>query len=1181
MNVNNEASFERRYGRVRRGTLQPGQDDNPSTLYENEALQNPAPSVSSANQPTTTKAGKPRQRIQWTDEMNTNVMRCFYITTKLGKVKTGYRDEFLKNFLDIYPQMSGSVTTQRLADQKRHIIEKEKLTQIEIENIKHEAAILIGETSPQQDTIQNNHTIPETPLLPSQNDDAQETTNDYEQHHISHQEIPENATSTELIIKHKLLANITKWKNITATNRNTLPRLNIRKNTYSLIDITNTHILPEICNNVRTLEHLHLIVYATATTILQLNGQEIHENILTHNRKKPKWQVRIENKINSLRKDIGRLTQYDKGNRSKRILKHVKQIMEKEPRTITEAIDTHKQKLSAYAARLRRYNETRQRRIENNTFYKSQKKFYRQLTPHDEPNTPKPTKQEITNYWKNIWSLPSEHNKNSNWIKTEKDHFSSITPQQNYKITVNELTEIIKRTHNWKSPGSDKITNFWYKKLTSVHSKLVDIFNNILDEPDNIPHFLTEGITYVKPKSTNTSDPANYRPITCLPTIYKILTATISEKIYNHLLQYNILTNEQKGCRKGSMGCKEQLIIDEAVMQQAYQQNRNLHTCYIDYKKAFDMIPHTWLIEIMEIYKIHPNIVTFLRKCMQQWKTKINLSTNTETIETELLNIQRGIFQGDSLSALWFCMVINPLSRMLKTTKYGFKIQHNKATIHKINHLLYMDDIKLYAATKDELNRLLKITSKFTADIRMEFGLSKCKSQHIEKGKWTQSEPMTIGSELLDNLEQNETYKYLGFHQSNKLDHTKIKQELKQQYVKRLKNLLKSYLNSNNLFKAINTYAISTLTYSFGIIKWTPTDLNNLEITTRKLMSTYRKHHPKSCIERMTLPRSEGGRGLIDIHNLHNRQKQTLINYFRSHTQLLQRAIAQIDNNYTPLNLANTTENINNVSDADKLLSWSQKEIHGKHIRIIRERHIDRQRSYTWLMKGTLQPETEGFAIAIQDGVINTRNYRKHILKDHTIISDMCRKCRVASETLDHILSGCQLLAGTHYTERHNAVAKLIHQQIINTYEIETTNEPYYKYIPQPIHENEKFKIYWDRAIITDRTIINNRPDITIVNKENKTTTLVEISVPNDNNINKKYSEKLAKYEQLAIEIKNIWRQDHVKIVPLIISTTGILHKEFIEGLKSISVKEDLHHQIQKAVILKTCNIVRTFINTT
>jgi hypothetical protein len=72
-----------------------------------------------------------------------------------------------------------------------------------------------------------------------------------------------------------------------------------------------------------------------------------------------------------------------------------------------------------------------------------------------------------------------------------------------------------------------------------------------------------------------------------------------------------------------------------------------------------------------------------------------------------------------------------------------------------------------------------------------------------------------------------------------------IKENLEKQFYLRIKSILKSKLNGNNLIKAVNTYAVPLLTYSFGVIKWSKTNLQNLNIKTRVLFTKFSKHHPK------------------------------------------------------------------------------------------------------------------------------------------------------------------------------------------------------------------------------------------------------------------------------------------------------------------------------------------------
>ena len=76
---------------------------------------------------------------------------------------------------------------------------------------------------------------------------------------------------------------------------------------------------------------------------------------------------------------------------------------------------------------------------------------------------------------------------------------------------------------------------------------------------------------------------------------------------------------------------------------------------------------------------------------MKEWKTNLYLNHAQGSIVCEYISIKCGIFQGDSLSHLLFCLALVPISYELNNTGYGYNIYEEK-----INHLVYMDDLKLY-----------------------------------------------------------------------------------------------------------------------------------------------------------------------------------------------------------------------------------------------------------------------------------------------------------------------------------------------------------------------------------------------------------------------------------------------------------------------------------------------------
>jgi hypothetical protein len=96
------------------------------------------------------------------------------------------------------------------------------------------------------------------------------------------------------------------------------------------------------------------------------------------------------------------------------------------------------------------------------------------------------------------------------------------------------------------------------------------------------------------------------------------------------------------------------------------------------------------------------------------------------------------------------------------------------------------------------------------------------------------------------------------------------------------------------------------LTYSFGVIKWSKTNLQHISIKIRVLFTKFSKHHPKSAIETFNLPRENGGRSFSNLEILQPNQIASLKNYFlnRARDNTFFNALVSADKGYTPLNLS-------------------------------------------------------------------------------------------------------------------------------------------------------------------------------------------------------------------------------------------------------------------------------------
>jgi hypothetical protein len=140
-------------------------------------------------------------------------------------------------------------------------------------------------------------------------------------------------------------------------------------------------------------------------------------------------------------------------------------------------------------------------------------------------------------------------------------------------------------------------------------------------------------------------------------------------------------------------------------------------------------------------------------------------------------------------------------------------------------------------------------------------------------------------------------------------------------------------------------------------------------------------------------------------------------------------------------------------------------------------------------------------------------------------------------------------------------------------------NYRYYQYTPANVLENDNLKLYWNLSIITDKTIPSNRPDITFMNKTTKNTLLIDIAVSNAHNLARILTAKQEKYRELANEICAMWKQNTAQVIPIVISSTGIIPNSLSHSLKRLNLHPNTYTQLQKYVILGTCSIVRNVLN--
>jgi len=113
-------------------------------------------------------------------------------------------------------------------------------------------------------------------------------------------------------------------------------------------------------------------------------------------------------------------------------------------------------------------------------------------------------------------------------------------------------------------------------------------------------------------------------------------------------------------------------------------------------------------------------------------KHKAFCKTKQEVKQSQPIQIRRGIFQGDSLLPLLFCVALIPLTNELNRSDCGYRVH---GTERKISHLLYMDNLKLLGRNKNDLQNKIQIVQTISKDINMNFGLEKCARICLKRGR--------------------------------------------------------------------------------------------------------------------------------------------------------------------------------------------------------------------------------------------------------------------------------------------------------------------------------------------------------------------------------------------------------------------------------------------------------------
>ena len=297
--------------------------------------------------------------------------------------------------------------------------------------------------------------------------------------------------------------------------------------------------------------------------------------------------------------------------------------------------------------------------------------------------------------------------------KIEEGSFSKGIKIDDIQITEKAVEKKLKELNPQKAQGPDKIPPRVLKELHKELAKpLAKLFRKSLECGEIPEDWKFAEVTAIFKKG-NKTDPGNYRPVSLTCICCKLMEQFIRDTIVNHMTDEKLYSDSQHGFRK-NRSCVTQLLEVYDELTERLDEGKNIDIIYLDFKKAFDSIPHERLLLKMKGYGITGKILNWVRDFLSNRKQKVRVGDEY----SKESNVTSGIPQGSILGPVLFTIFINDLPDDVNTSCKVFA-----------------DDTKIYDDTSNhiKIQEDLYSMQKWTEKWNLYFNVQKCKVMHIGK----------------------------------------------------------------------------------------------------------------------------------------------------------------------------------------------------------------------------------------------------------------------------------------------------------------------------------------------------------------------------------------------------------------------------------------------------------------